>query len=139
MNAQFALALLRHPAAKVDTLLECWAKYLESADYQQEKARAQKVDESNAAAVDEKNRRKHLTVKVHRLRHQDRQAPALHRNPAKLTSDQQKELYQRWCSGRLSLELERCTRAHGYGKLPSTGEILQRARLVPRQVTDRSD
>ena len=132
MNKQLAIAFLKHPAAMVNTLLEWWAQYLESPEYLQEKARAQKLDETNAEAVDEKNRQVQLKFKVHRLRHQVRQAKALHRNQRAITKDNRK-LYQEWLTGKLSEELDECTRAHGYGKVESTGEMLQSGSLAARK------
>ena len=76
MNVQLALALLRHPTAMVNTLLESWAEYLESSEYLEEKARAQKLDETNAEAVNEKRRHLQLKMRVHHLRHRLRQAKA---------------------------------------------------------------
>ena len=123
-NVQLALALLRHPTAMVNTLLESWAEYLESPQYLQEKARAQKLDETNAEAVNEKRRHLQLKMRVHHLRHRVRQAKALHRNPKAIT-DENRKLYDEWFSGKLIEELDECTRAHGYGKLQSTGEMLE--------------
>ena len=124
MNTQLALALLKHPTAMVNTLLEAWAQYLASEQYLKEKARAQKLDENNTETVNEKRRQLELKTRVHRLRYQVRQAKALHRN-SKAISDKDRELYEAWLSGNLSKELDECTRAHGYGKLPSTGAMLE--------------
>ena len=77
MNVQLALALLRHPTAMVNTLLESWAQYLESPQYLKEKARTQKLDETNAEAVNEKRRHLQLKMRAHQLRHRVRQAKAL--------------------------------------------------------------
>ena len=108
----------------VNTLLESWAQYLESPEYRKEKARAQKLDESNAEAVNEKLSQLQLKMRVHQLRHRVRQAKALHRNQKAIT-DSNRKLYDDWLSGKLSDELDDCTRAHGYGKLQSTGEMLK--------------
>jgi hypothetical protein len=124
MNVQFALALLKHPTAMVNTLLEAWAQYLESPEYLKEKARSQKLDESNAEAVSEKQRHLELKMRVHHLRHQVRLAKALHRNP-KAIADNNRKLYEEWLSGSLGKKLDECTRVHGYGKLQSTGEMLE--------------
>ena len=124
MNVQFALALLRHPTAMVNTLLESWAEYLESDEYLKEKARGQKRDDHNAEAVNEKHRQLHLKMRVYHLRSRVRQARALDRNPEAIT-DKNRKLYEEWCSGKLTKELDECTRAHGYGKLQSTGEMLE--------------
>ena len=124
MNVQLALALLRHPTAMVDTLLESWAEYLESPQYLNEKARSQKLDKTNAEAVNEKRRHLKLKMRVHLLRHQVRQAKALHRNPKAIT-DKNRKLVDELLSGRLIQELDECTRLHGYGKLQSTGEMLE--------------
>ena len=132
-NKQLAIAFLKHPAAMVNTLLEWWAQYLESPEYLQEKARAQKLDESNAEAVDGKNRQVQLKLKVHRLRHQVRQAKRLHRNQNLIKEDNRK-LYQKWVTGKLAEELDECTRTHGYGKLQSTGEMLQTGSLATRNL-----
>ena len=115
----------------VNTLLESLAQYLDSAQYLKEKARAQKLNENVSfnqfqEAVDEKHRQVQLKMEVHRLRHQFRQAKALHRNQRAITKHN-RELYQKWLSGELTQELDECTRAHGYGKLQSTGEMLQSA------------
>ena len=108
----------------VKTLLESWAQYLESPQYLNEKGRAQKLDETNAEAVNEKRRHLQLKMRVHHLRHQVRQAKALHRNQEAIT-DKNRKLYEKWLSGTLTEELDECTRAHGYGKLQSTGEMLE--------------
>ena len=108
----------------VNTLLESWAQYLDAPQYLKEKARAQKLDEANAEAVNEKNRQLDLKMRVHRLRHQVRQAKALVRNQKAITPNNQ-NLYDDWLSGRLTEELDECTKAHGYGKLQSTGEMLE--------------
>ena len=123
-NAQLALALLKHPIATVNTLLDHWAQYLKSPEYQQEKARAQKLDENNADAVNEKFKQLELKTRVHHLRHQVRQAKALERNP-KAIADKNQKLYADWKSGKLTKELDECTRKHGYGKVHSTGEMLK--------------
>ena len=127
MNKQLAMALLKHPTAMVNTLLESWAQYLESPQYKQEALRAQKIDKKNAEAVNEKRRQVQLKMHVHRLRRQVRQAKALDRDPTRAITKDNRKLYQDWRSGKLSREVEECTRAHGYGKLESTGEILQSA------------
>ena len=124
MNTQLALALLRHPTAMVNTLLESWAEYLASPEYLKEKARAQKLDESNVEAVNEKRRHLQLKMRVYHLRSRVRQAKALDRNPEAIT-DKNRKLYEEWKSGKLTKELDECTRAHGYGKLQSTGEMLE--------------
>ena len=124
MNVQLAIALLRHPTAMVNTLLESWAEYLDSDEYLKEKARAQKLDDTNEEAVNEKHRHLHLKMRVHHLRHRVRQAKALDRNPKAIT-DKNRKLYEDWFSGKLSGELDECTPAHGYGKLQSTGEMLE--------------
>ena len=54
MNKQLAYALLKHPTAVVNTLLEWWAQYLASPEYQREARRAQKVDGANAHVVNKK-------------------------------------------------------------------------------------
>ena len=95
VNVQLALALLKHPTAMVNTLLESWAQYLESPQYLKEKARAQKFDETNAEAVNEKRRHLQLKMRVHHLRHQVRQAKALHRNQKAIT-DNNRKLYNEW-------------------------------------------
>ena len=125
MNKQLALALLKHPKAMLNSLLEAWAQYLESPQYLQERERSRKQDESNQEAMEVKRRQVELKMKVHRLRHQVRQAKVMHRNPHKITREN-RGLYQRWRSGQLGDELEEYTRVHGYGKLESTGEVLRR-------------
>ena len=124
MNVHLALALLEHPTATVNTLLDEYGKYLQSPQYQQEKARAQKLDENNADAVNEKGHLLQLKMRVHHLRHQVRQAKALDRNPKAIT-DKNRKLYAEWKSGKLTKKLDECTRMHGYGKLHSTGEMLE--------------
>ena len=104
----------------VNTLLESWAEYLESSEYRDEKARAQKLDETNEEAVNEKRRQLELKMRAHQLRNQLRQAKALHRNQEAIT-DKNRKLYEKWRSGKLAEELDECTRAHVYGKLQSTG------------------
>ena len=71
-----------------------------------------------------KKRQLQLKLRVHHLRHQVRQAKALERNPNAITDKNQK-LYDDWKSGKLTQELDEYTRQHGYGKLHSTGEMLQ--------------
>ena len=105
MNVQLALALLRHPTAMVNTLLESWAEYLESAEYADEKARAQKLDETNAEAVNEKRRHLQLKMRVYHLRSRARQARALDRNPEAIT-DKNRKLYDEYRSGKLTKELD---------------------------------
>ena len=135
-NTQLAIALVKHPTATLHSLLESWAKYLESPEYLKERARARKVRVSDAEATLEKSRQVELKMKVHRLRHQVRQAKALHRKPHKITSDN-RDLYYRWLSGGMTAELEECTRDHGFGKLEATGELLQTSgfsRRHPREL-----
>ena len=115
----------------VNTLLEWWADYLESPEYLRERARAQRVDETNAEAVNEKQRQVQLKMKAHSLRHQVRQAKALQRDESKITKDN-RQLYDKWLTGKLSEELDECTLAHGYGKVQSTGEMLQNYGLTAR-------
>ena len=124
MNVQLALALLRHPTAMVNTLLESWAEYLDSDEYLKEKARAQKHDDTNEEAVNEKRRHLQLKMRVYHLRSRVRQARALDRNPEAIT-DKNRKLYDEYRSGKLTKELDEYTRAHGYGKLQSTGEMLE--------------
>ena len=123
MNAQLALALLKHPTAMVNTLLESWALYLESSEYKEEKARAQKVDETNSEAVEEKRRRENLKLRTYRLRHQFREAKAIERGQKPIT-EKNRKFYEDYLQGKLAQDLDESTRAHGYGKLPSTGEML---------------
>ena len=130
MNPQLALALLKHPTAMVNTLLESWAEYLESDEYLKEKARAQKHDDTNEEAVHEKRRHLQLKMRVYHLRSRVRQARALDRNPEAIT-DKNRKLYDEYRSGKLSKELDEYTRAHGYGKLQSTGEMLKVSGLDP--------
>ena len=125
MNKQLAYALLKHPTAMVNTLLESWARYLASPQYQQETRRAQMVDKANAHAVNKKRRQVQLKLRVHRLRRQIWRAKALHRHQSAIMSGPDRKLYQYWRSGKLDGEVDECTRAHGYGKLQSTGEILR--------------
>ena len=63
-------------------------------------------------------------MRAHHLRHQVRQANALHRNQEAIT-DKNRKLYEEWLSGKLTEELDECTRAHRYGKLQSNGEMLE--------------
>ena len=108
----------------VNTLLESWAEYLDSPEYKAEKRRAQKLDETNAEAVNEKRRHLQLKMRVYHLRSRVRQARALDRNPEAIT-DKNRKLYDEYRSGKLTKELDEYTRAHGYGKLQSTGEMLE--------------
>ena len=123
-NKQLAYALLKHPTSVVNTLLESWAQYLASPEYQREARRAQKVDGANAHAVNKKRGEVQLKLRAHCLRRQIRRAKALHRRQRAIVSRSDRKLLQDWHSGKLEKELEECTLAHGYGKLPSTGEIL---------------
>ena len=77
MNKQLAYALLKHPTAVVNTLLEWWAQYLASPEYQQEIRRAQKVDDANAHAVNKKRGQVQLKLRAHRLRGQIRRAKSI--------------------------------------------------------------
>ena len=67
------------------------------------------------------------------LRHQVRKAAHLHgqlRRGERVWHklwDKDKALYDSWSNGDLNKELDECTRAHGYGKLESTGEVLKAA------------
>ena len=108
----------------VNTLLESWAEYLYSDEYLKEKARAQKHDDTNEEAVHEKRRQLQLKMRVYHLRSRVRQARALDRNPEAIT-DKNRKLYDEYRSGKLTKELDEYTRAHGYGKLQSTGEMLE--------------
>ena len=108
----------------VNTLLESWAEYLYSDEYLKEKARAQKLDDTNEEAVNEKHGHLHLKMRVYHLRSRVRQARALDRNPEAIT-DKNRKLYDEYRSGKLTKELDEYTRAHGYGKLQSTGEMLE--------------
>ena len=123
INSQLAIALLKHPPATVDTLLESWAVYLESSTYKEEKARAQKLDETNEEAVKEKRRFFKLKMRAHHLRHQVRQARYLERNPDAIT-DKNQWVHDKYVSGKLSEALDESTRDHGYGML-STGQMLE--------------
>ena len=78
----------------VNTLLGWWANYLESPEYLRERARARRVDETNAEAVNEKQRQVQLKMKAHSLRHQVRQAKALQRDESKITKDN-RQLYDK--------------------------------------------
>ena len=127
MNKQLAYALLKRPTAMVNTLLESWSQYLESPQYQQETRRAQIVDKTNRRAVKKKRRQVQLKMRVHRLRRQIRRAKALDRDQSAIKSGPDRKLYQDWLSGKLDEAVDECTRAHGYGKLPPAGEILQSA------------
>merc|ERR1712079_791133 len=80
VNKQLAYALLKHPTAVVNTLLEWWVQYLASPEYQQEIRRAQKVDDANAHAVNKKSGQVQLKLRAHCLRRQIRRAKALHRH-----------------------------------------------------------
>ena len=124
MNKQLAYALLKHQAAAVNTLLESWAQYLASPEYQRESRRAQKVNGANVHVVNKKRGQVQLKLRAHRLRDQIRRAKALRRCQSAFVSGPERKLHQDWCSGKLDEELEECTRVHGYGKLPPTGEIL---------------
>ena len=114
MNKQLAYALLKHPTAVVNTLLESWAQYLASPEYQREARRAQKVDGANAHAVNKKRGQVQLKLRAHRLRGQIRRAKALRRRQSAIMSGPERKLHQDWCSGKLERELEECTLAHGY-------------------------
>ena len=74
---QLAMSFLKFPSAMVDTLLEDWARHMKSDHHAKEKARAQKVDESNAQAVFERQQRLEVKKQVYSLRHQIRQMKAL--------------------------------------------------------------
>ena len=67
-------------------------------------------------------RRVHSTQK-HRLRHQLREAKAMQCGQKPIT-EKKRKFYEDYLSGKLEKDLDECTRAHGYGKLPSTGEML---------------
>ena len=109
----------------VNTLLESWARYLASPQHQQQTRRAQLVDKANAHAVNKKRRQVQLKLRAHRLRHQMRRAKALHRRQSAIVSGPDRKLYQDWRSGKLDEEVDERTRAHGYGQLQSTGEMLR--------------
>ena len=112
VNKQLAYALLKHPTAMVNTLLESWAQYLASPEYQRETRRAQKVDEASAHAVNKKRGQVQLKLGAHRLRDQIRRAKALRRHQSAIVSGPERKLYQDWRSGKLDEELDECTRAH---------------------------
>ena len=65
-----------------------------------------------------------LKLRAQKLRSKLRQAQALDKKQAAIT-DQNRKLYNDWKSGALEKELEEVTLQHGYGKLPSSGNILQ--------------
>ena len=96
MNEQLAYALLKHPAAVVNTLLEWWAQYLASPEYQQEFRRAQKVDGANAHVANKKRGQVHLKLRAHRLRDHIRRAKALHRRQSAFVSGPERKLHQDW-------------------------------------------
>ena len=133
MNSNLALALLKHPSAMLDSLLKEWAQYLESPEYEQERERAKKLDDDDEEGHNEKRRQNELRMKVHILRNQVRKAAHLHgqlRRKERVWHklwDKDKALYDSWASGELNKELDECTRAHGYGKVESTGEVLKAA------------
>ena len=81
--------------------------------------------------MNEKQRQVQLKMKAHSLRHQVRQAEALQRDESKITKDN-RQLYDKLLTGKLSEELDECTLAHGYGKVESTGEMLQNYGLTAR-------
>ena len=133
MNSNLALALLKHPSAMLDSLLKEWAQYLESPEYAEERERAKKLDDDDEQGHNEKRRQNELRMQVHILRHQVRKAAYLHgqlRRGERVwhkLRDKDKALYDSWSNGDLNKELDECTRAHGYGKLESTGEVLKAA------------
>ena len=65
-----------------------------------------------------------LKLRAIKLRSKVRQAQALDRKQAAITP-QNRKLYADWQSGALLKELEEVTLQHGYGKLPSSGDMLQ--------------
>ena len=93
VDKQLAYASLKHPTAMVNTLLESWARYLASPQYQQETRRAQIVDETNARAVNKKRRQVQLKMRVHRLRRQIRRAEAMDRDQSAIKSGPYRKLY----------------------------------------------
>ena len=109
----------------VDTLLDDFKQYFNSPEYLAEKARSRKLDKNNADAVAEKNQQLQLKLRVHYLRNQVRQATKLERNQNAITDKKQKKLLDDYLSGKLTEELDQLTRQHGYGKVHSTGEMLQ--------------
>ena len=118
-------------AAAVHTLLQDWADYMKSPAHAQEKARALKLDRSNATAVLEKERQLKVKKTVHSLRHQIRQMKALHAKKwYKEMSWQERQQYFKWSSGQMHRELELLTHEHGYGKLPSDKRILLPIRFL---------
>ena len=133
MNTNLALALLKHPSAMLDSLLKEWAQYLESPEYQQERERSKKLHDDDEEGHNEKRRQNELRLKVHILRNQVRKAAHLWQQLARKERvwhklrDKDKALYESWASGELNKELDKCTRAHGYGKVESTGEVLKAA------------
>ena len=117
----------------LDSLLKEWAQYLESPEYAEERERAKKLEDDDEQGHNEKRRQNELRMKVHILRHQVRKAAHLHgqlRRGERVWHklwDKDKALYESWANGELNKELDKCTRAHGYGKLESTGEVLKAA------------
>ena len=54
INKQLALACLKGPTAKVQTLLKTWAEYMRSPQHEAEKYRSRNIDLHDAEAVQEK-------------------------------------------------------------------------------------
>ena len=123
LNSTLCLALLKHPTAKVHTLLESWAAYVESPAYLNERKRARKVDGSNEELSNEKDRQLRPKMRVHKLRHLVRQAKWLSRHPERMTCENE-NVYRAWRASQLIIDLDTSTERHGYGKIHSTGKAL---------------
>ena len=81
----------------------------------------------------ERERQQKLKQKVHSLRHLMRQMRALHRKKwYGEMSWHEKRQYRKWRSGEMGEELQSLTLEHGYGYLPSDGNI-----LLPTRFPDR--
>lgn len=142
------MMFLRHPADRVDAILESWAAYMTDPAYEQEKQRSRKVDAADEQAVAEKQQQVELTLQVHRARHQLRQMYALdkrmrisedaHHAAPKMTTTQRIAL-AKFRSGDLVYGLNELTQRHGYGMKHGMGDdpILLGPRMITKHHQER--
>ena len=76
-SPQLARALLKHPTATVNTLLDELKQYFNSKDYLAEKARSQKLDEDNAEAVEKKKKRNAAEIARNKVAVEGSTSPSL--------------------------------------------------------------
>ena len=129
ISVQLATTLLMHPPEALETLLEHWATYMNSAEHAQEQHRANLPLQS-----EEKQRLLVLKNKVHTLKHTLRNMTAIHegRRPNINWNAQKpafRDAYRRYLSGELQRQVDEAATLHGYGRV---GGVM----LGPKRLAD---